>query len=138
MDLGPLQQAIYDRLTGVPAVNDAVVGIYTQTPQNAKSEDPAAFPFITIGSFAPKPMDTDGSNGISALVDVHLWSRSTSALTWRAISSAVYDALHKYTALNVVGAQVVDCLFETGAEIPDPDDITTHSIVSFRVTYFTS
>ena len=136
MDLGALQKAIYDRLTGVTAVNDAVVGIYSKVPQDGLSESDAAFPFITISGFAPRAMDTDGSNGISALVDVHIWSRSTSALAWRAISGAVYDALHKYTSLNIVGADVVDCLFETGAEVDDSDGKTTHSIVSFRVTYF--
>ena len=136
MIIDALQQAVYDRLVAVPAVNDAVVGIYTKAPQDPESEDNTAFPYITIGPITATPADTKGSDGIMALVDVHVWSRSQSALSWRGIGTDIYAALQKH-ALAVTGANVVDCRFDAEVDYQDPDDGRTwHMVLTFRVYYF--
>lgn len=129
-----LQQAIYDRLNGVTEITDAVTGIYTKVPQAAQSEDGSAFPFVTIGPFTPTPWNTDDTKGVTVLADVGVWSRSNSDLARRSISDDVYDALDRYQ-LSITGANTVDCLFENMVELDDPDGVTTHSILTFRITY---
>lgn len=135
MKSAALQQAIYDRLTGFPAVNDAVVGIYTTTPQAAESEDADAFPYITIDFANTAPFDTKTDDGANTLVDVHIWSRSRSSLTWRAISDGIYSALQKHE-LAVTGADLIECRFDASVEFDDPDGVTSHHVSTFRVTYF--
>lgn len=135
MKIAALQQAIYDRLSSVTAITDAVTGIYTSVPQAAESEDDSAFPYITLGPVAVSPDDSKTDSGAQALFDVHIWSRSTSALTWRAIADDVYDALQKYDALAVAGVTVVDCRFDSSAEFDDPDGKTRHQIGTYRITY---
>ena len=135
MKIAALQQAIYDRLNSVPAITDAVTGIYTSVPQSAQSEDDSAFPYITLGPVAVSPNDTKTDNGAQALFDVHIWSRSKSDLTWRAIADDVYDALQKYDALPVAGVTVIDCRFDGSAEFADPDGVTQHQVSTYRIAY---
>lgn len=130
-----LQQAIYDRLTAYVPISGTVTGVYTDVPQNADSADDTAFPYITIGFAANSPMDTKDSNGSNTLVDVHIWSRSPSALTWRAIADDVYDALQKHD-LVIAGANLIDCRFNSAVEYTDPDGVTKHHVSTFRITYF--
>lgn len=135
MRIADVQTAIYDRLTTYAPVNDAVTGIYTTVPQVAQSEDASAFPFITIGPASVTPDDTKTDNGAVTLFDVHIWSRSTSALTWRAIADDVYDALQKYDDLNVAGVNVIDCRFDGSAEFDDTDGVTKHQVGTYRIAY---
>lgn len=135
MKIAALQQAIYDRLNSVTAITDAVTGIYTFVPQVVDSEDDSAFPYITLGPVSVTPDDSKTDDGAQALFDVHIWSRSKSALTWRAIADDVYDALQKYDALAVAGVTVIDCRFDSSAEFDDPDGVTRHQIGTYRITY---
>lgn len=136
MKAAQLQQCIYDRLKAVAAVNDNVVGIYTKAPQAAQSEASSAFPFITIGPATSTPSDDKDQNAIQALVDVHIWSRSQSALAWRGLGDAVYDAL-QLADITVAGANVIECRFEDAVDFADPDDGRTwHYVLTFRVLYY--
>jgi hypothetical protein len=136
MRLSPLQQAIYDRLTAVSAITDAVTGVYTTAPQNVTPEDDSAFPYLTIGPIITTPSDDKDQNAVSALIDVHIWSRSQSALTWRAIGDDVYAALQRHD-LSVTNTNVIDCRFEDSTEFQDPDDLRTwHSVLTFRVLMY--
>lgn len=101
MKMDELQSAIYERLTGYAPVSSAVTGIYAEVPQSAQSESDADFPFITIGEASILANDTKTDNGIAALVDVHIYSRSTSPTTWKVIAGNVYNALQKYDGLNM-------------------------------------
>lgn len=136
MKTAALQQALYDRLSGFTALTDLVEAIYTRVPQASESEDDSVYPFVTIGPFNVTPFDTKIDNGGTVVVQVHIWSRGNSDLAWRAIEEQVYNALHKYTDLAVTGANLIDCLFESSTDTDDPDGLTTHVIMSFRVTYF--
>ena len=135
MKTAPVQQAVYDRLVSYPAVNDAVAGVYTEVPQSAWSEQSSDYPFITVNLASVTPDDTKTDNGATALIDVHVWSRSHSALTWRAIADNVYEALQKYDDLPVAGVNVIDCRFEGATESDDPDGVTHHQIGTYRVNY---
>lgn len=135
MKLAAVQQAVYTRLNSVTAITDAVTGIYTFVPQVVDSEDDSAFPYITLGPVSVTPDDSKTDDGAQAIFDVHIWSRSKSALTWRAIADDVYDALQKYDALAVAGVTVIDCRFDSSAEFDDPDGVSHHQIGTYRITY---
>lgn len=134
MNSAGLHQALYSRLANVTAVSSKVIGIYSEVPQAAQSEDDAAFPFITLGPHVFRPFDTDDDDGQQVAVQVHIWDRYTSELTRGALRDAVYDALHKFD-LSISGANTVDCLFETANGFDDPDGKTHHIVMQFRVTY---
>lgn len=129
-----LIQAIYTRLTTYAPVNSAVNGVYTYVPQDPESEDASAFPYITINGVSLTPDDSKTENGIIALFDIAVWSRSKSALTWRGIASDVYDALQKYD-LSVTGVNVIDCRFDASNEVQSPDGITNSHVTTIRVLY---
>lgn len=132
MKIAALQQAVYTRINS--QLGGSVVGVYSNVPQAAQSEDDSAFPFITIGPVTPTSWSTDDTPGITALVDVGVWTRSTSDLVRRGLADAVYDAMNRYQ-LPITGVNTVDCLFDNMVEFMDPDGVTTHSVVTFRVTY---
>ena len=134
MNTKQLQQALYTRLNS--QVGGSVVGIYTDVPQADDSELDSAYPFITIGPFVGSNDDTKDDNGVDVVAHVHIWSRSTSALTWRELHDDVFDALQDYRSLPVTGANVVNLLYEGSEDFPDPDGKTTHVVMRFRVSYF--
>lgn len=134
MNIKELQQALFTRVN--TQVGVSVQGVYTTVPQATESEDDSVFPYITIGPFSGAPEDTKDDNGAQVLADIHIWSRSPSALTWREIGDKVYDALQKYDALAVTGANVIDCRFDSSTDFDDPDGVTRHYVLTFRITYF--
>ena len=132
MNLGATHQAIFDRLNGYAALTAVVTGIYSDVPQAADSGDGSVFPFVTFNVPAVSDGSDKSADGTSNVVQVHLWSRTKSAIGRRAQSDLIYDALHKYD-LTVTGGNAYVCLFEGMAEFDDPDGRTKHAVLSFRV-----
>lgn len=137
MNSAALQQAVYDRLTGDATLMAMVVGVYTNPPQADDSADASAFPYLTLGPFVMTPYDTKDTDGQVALVDVHIWSRGTSDLAWRQIADRIYLTLQKHE-LTVSGTDVLDCRFDGQTDFDDPDGLTHHAVLTFRVLYFTN
>lgn len=133
MNLAELQQAIGDRLATFPAL--ASVAVYDVVPQPSDAGDDSEFPFIVIGPHNPLRSDDKGQDGLDVLTQVHLFDRGYSAISWLGIRDAVYDALHNH-GLTVSGANVYNCLFERAEDIGDPDGVTRHGVMFFRVQYF--
>lgn len=129
------QTAITDSLGTVPG-GYQTHAIYTDVPQVSQSEGTTEFPFITVTLATAMANDTKGTNGGNVLVDVHMWFRGHSSTARFALADAVYDALQKYDALSVTGANTVDCRYDSGASYKDPDGVTAHEVRTFRVTYF--
>lgn len=129
-----LHQAIYTRLAGYTALTSKVVGIYSQVPQPDDAQLDSAFPYVTLGPYFHTPFDTDDDDGQRVAAQIHIWDRSTTELTRAAIQDAIYDALHKFD-LVISGANTIDCLFESAVKMYDPDGKTSHSVLTFRITY---
>lgn len=136
MNLANLQQAVFTRLSNFVALTSQLAGdgIYARKPQDDASEATAPFPYITFSLPSALPWDTDDTDGAEVILRVHVWSRSQSMLVPQGIMDSVYDCLHKHQ-LVIAGANTVDCLFITSEFMDDPDGVTTHGIVDFRVTY---
>lgn len=123
-------QAFYTRLSA----QLSGVSVYTTVPQNVASEVETPFPFVHIGDIDTRPFDTDDTTGEIAVVQVHIYSRSKSQYERLGLAADVKAALNRYD-LPVTGANVIDCLFDHYTEMNDPDGVTSHGILFFRVTY---
>ncbi len=131
MNTAAIQTAIYNRLTSYAPVNDLVTGVFdSRAPQGT------AMPYVCIDTISTQRDETKTDSGGSALVTLHLWDESLSMLALRLIEKRVYECLHRFDMLTVAGCQVVDCLFEQGQSIGDPDGRTSHVVMTFRVRYF--
>ncbi len=137
--------AVVTRLSSVSAVTSLLgdvpgayqaSAIYTDVPQVLKSESDIHFPFITVSMVSETPNDTKTHNGATALIDVHIWTRGNSTNARQQICDAVYDALQKYDDLSLPGATTIDCRFEGASDIKDPDGVTAHAILTFRVDFY--
>lgn len=136
--------AIVTRLNAVSAVTTGLGtvpggyqtnAIYTDVPQDANSEDAARFPYISVSLADGSPNDTKDDNGGSVLVDVHLWTRAQSTTARLGKADEIYDALQLF-GLTVSGANVIECRFDSSQDLDDPDGITSHTVMTFRVRYF--
>lgn len=137
MNTTALQQAVYSRLAGFTDLTSKLgtSGILSRFPSPSEPEDTAAFPYVVIELPSLLPFDTKTSDGVEAIVGLHVFTRNNSDLVNRAVPDAVYDALHKY-ALTIAGAATVNCTFRNRVDnMPDPDGITAHSVVQFTITY---
>ena len=134
MDSAALHQSIYTRLAGFTALTSKVVGIYSRAPDPVNAGDNASFPYIVFNQASLAPFDTKSSDGASALVDVHAFTRTQSALVRLAIADEIYNALHKFD-LVIAGANTIAVGFENKVEFDDPDGKTIHTAMTFRVVY---
>lgn len=136
MNSAALQQAVYDRLDGFAALTTLLgtAGIRTRVTQPAEPEDTAPFPYVTFELPSITPFDTKTDNGGRAIIRCHVWSRSQSELTRRAVEDQLYAALHLYD-LPISGVSTMICRFDTKTEFDDPDGVTNHGIVDFVCVY---
>lgn len=127
----PIQQAIYTRLTN--AINSA--NIYDDVPDLPEGQPTANFPYITIGEDDILPWDTDDTLGGSALVVLHIWSRTQGKKETKEIMAEIYDALNRQAGnLSATGFRFVDCLHEFSTVVDQSDGVTRHGICRYRLT----
>lgn len=131
MNTAAMQTAIYSRLTSYSPVSSLVTGVY-----DARAPQSAVMPYICIDTIATQRDETKTDTGGTALITLHLWDESLSQLALRQIEQRVYECLHRFDTLSVSGCEIIDCLFEQGQNIGDPDGRTSHVIMTFRVRYF--
>jgi hypothetical protein len=126
----PLQQAIYDELTGNTALMAAVAGVFDKVAKGYNS-----FPYVTLGDNISTPNDTDTASGSFCTYTVHVWSRKAGKKESKEIMGLVYTALNR-AALSVTGYNAVDCIFSDGSTELDPDGKTYHGTQAFNITLF--
>jgi hypothetical protein len=121
MNQGNLQAAIYTRLD-----SQLTVPVYDHVPQDA------AFPYVTIGDDTSVQWDTDTNKGSTDTLTIHAWSRFAGRSQVKAIMKSIYSALHIYN-LDITGASTVLCQWEFGETFLDPDGVTRHGVMRFRI-----
>lgn len=128
-----LQSSVYAKLF---AANIAgVVAIYDNVKQVADPDNNDEFPFITLSEGSSQPWDTDTETGHDAIAQIHVWSRAQHSLEAKGIMDGIYDALHRAT-LTITGQSFVGCDYINRTEPQrDPDGITRHGIIEFKIVY---
>lgn len=157
-----LQQAIYDRLTEesgleidfqtnfatvrtitdgnlmamLSAAYDPFPAIFTDIPQAADAEDPAYFPFVTIGADVITPFDTKDALGGNALVQVDVWERAASMLDLKEVVDVIDGRLRRQ-ALSISGATHITTELESATFTRDQDGKTKRALLLYRVLWLT-
>lgn len=119
-----IQAAIYSRLTTYAPLTG--YSTYDHVPQNA------TFPYNVIGEGTATQWDTDDSVGSDATVTIHTWSRYRGRKEVKEIQKLIYDALHRYE-LPVAGSHTVTVEWEYTDTMLDPDGLTRHGVIRFRI-----
>jgi hypothetical protein len=124
-----LQKAIFK------ALNDGLdVPVYDSVPGNP------AFPYVTIGDDVSSDRSSKVESNQEFACTIHVWSRQRGRWETKQLIDAVDELLHDQTlAIEEVGSPgaapyVVTDVWRDGSQtFVDPDGLTMHGIVSYRV-----
>lgn len=129
-----LQNGVYNKLAADAPLNALVVGIYDNPTQVADPSDNTQFPFITVSDSIEREWDTDTEEGHTADLQIHIWSRAHHAIEAKQIADAVVNVLHRGT-ITIENHVLIGCDYMSRTVLRDPDGITRHGIVEFRIVY---
>lgn len=121
----PIQAAIYSKLT--PALA-GLAAVYDEYP----AKDTAAFPYVIIGEASSRAWRTASRHGEEVFCTIHTFSRYQGNAEANAIM-AVIDEEMAYQPLNLEGYMLVGCYFDDRRIMRDPDGLTRHGVVTYRL-----
>lgn len=124
--LGEIQKSVYAALTGDAALMTLIAGVFDGPP------DGQAFPYITLGEATEAPADTFAGRGNEATLTLHIWSQASSFGQALGILTRMNQVLDR-AALVVTGFVTVMCVYEFSQTVRDPDGVTRHVPVRYRV-----
>lgn len=123
-----LQKAVGARLAGFPAVTDLV------PPANIVDAHgrPARFPSVILGDGQEVAADlTFERRHVKVFVDLHVWDRSPSFTSTKAIAGAIRAALHG-ADLVLDEDRFLDLKHAGTRYLRDPDGQTAHAVVTIE------
>lgn len=123
------QEIVFARLNG-KLTGCAVFDTAPFLPEGAPD---TTFPYCLIGDATLSPWDTDDTLGADVTVTIHFWSRAKGFKQVKALMDEAYSLLHR-ASIAKVGYNVMDCLFEFGESMDDPDGATKHGVQRYRLT----
>lgn len=121
-----IQQAMYSRLTQDADLMNRINGVFDEVPQDQP------FPYVTIGEATSVPNRTFDRFGEDCTITLHIWSR------YKGFKEAaeILDEMNRILAdavFTVPGWETEGCYYEFSETIRDPDGITRHVPVRYRV-----
>lgn len=123
------QEIIFAKLNG----NLTGCAVFDTAPYQPEGAPNDAFPYCLIGDATISPFDTDDTLGGIVTVTIHFWSRAKGAKQVKGLMDEAYSLLHR-ASISKVGYNVLDCLFEFGESMDDPDGVTKHGVQRYRLT----
>lgn len=112
------------------AIYEAVAAIgyptYDDVPQVT------AYPYIVVGDDRSTPFDTDDSVGSETICTIHIWSQYRGRKEVKEIMRSVYHTLNRAN-LTITGGQLIECHAEFEESFLDPDGLTRHGVIRFRL-----
>lgn len=117
----PLQKAVYQRLSAALSCP-----VYDQVPEGADS------PYITLGDDTAVDWSTKIEAGQEFTVTLHAWSRYPGMKEAKELMGEIIEAMTA-SALELDGFTPVLLRFEYSDCRRDPDGITRHGVVRFRI-----
>lgn len=115
-----LQKAVFTRLS------DQAWKVYDDVPEGV------VFPYVTIGDDTTIAWDGDDWIGGNHTLTIHVWTRTAGRREGKQIMDAIDTRLNRF-ALTVGTANVLLCDAEFSDTFMDPDGITRHGVMRFRV-----
>jgi hypothetical protein len=121
MNQWEVQKAIFNKLdTGLD------IPTYDHVPQGA------TLPYVTIGEDTATSWDTDDSTGSESTLTIHVWTREAGRRDVKVIMNDIYGLLHRQR-FAIDGSILVDCFWEFAETFMDPDGVTRHGVLRFRI-----
>lgn len=117
-----IQRAVFARLT-----DQLTVPVFDDVPQGTPC------PYVVIGEDDSESWDTDDSLGLDTDITIHVWTEYSGRKQAKDIMAQIYAALNRYE-LAVNGMYTVDCICEYQDSFLDPDGVTRHGVIRFRLT----
>ena len=117
-------------LSPAKAVYDAVPeGIYNDPQQSTR------WPFVVLGESTEVPSDSHTSRADNDTIVIHVWSRYNGDKEVKQIGDALVTLLHHKTTewSPGTGWSLVYSKFELREHLRDPDGMTRHGVLRFRV-----
>lgn len=109
----------------VPAVASRV---HDRAPQDVQ------FPFLQIGDIQTVEDGADCIDATEVTVTLHVWSRAPGRAECRQIAGACRAALHEWLPdLSAQGFRCVEHMHRDTRTLGDPDGITSHGVLTFRL-----
>lgn len=136
-----VQKAVFEKLDATAAVTDQLAAhatevgkkaIYDEVPQSDAPESTVAFPYLVIGDTTEIAFDADDFDGREATVTIHTFSRYLGMKEAKSVMDAVKAALHNQP-LTISGELHLYTFWEFAEVLRDPDGITRHGILRFRL-----
>lgn len=124
--LRQLQTAIYQKLTGAPALMALVSGVFDEVPEDA------AYPYVSIGSILETPDDAHDGQGLNSFVTLHVWSKALGFAEAYDVFAALDSALDR-VPLAVAGFKDVSIVHVSHQSLKDPDPDLRHINAQYRV-----
>jgi hypothetical protein len=116
-----IQAAIFARVQAVGYPT------YDHVPQGVD------FPYVVVGDDTSTPWDTDTSIGSETTCTIHVWSRYRGRKECKEIMRTLYEALHR-ADFPIIGGALIECQAEFQESFLDPDGLTRHGVMRFRLT----
>lgn len=122
-----LQQAIHQKLAGLPAVLALLGGahIWDDVPRGA------SFPYVTFGITSEQDWSTGTEAGGEHILTLHIWSRAAGRHEVDAIADAIRLALHDQP-LALAGHRLVNLRQEYAEARRDAGKELYHGVIRLR------
>ncbi len=130
----PVEEELYTRLTGFTDLTD-LLSTTTSVYFVKKDGDQPGYPFVTYEFAATiqahHTMSLPAAFDTTDQLRVHVWAKTS--IVCRNVAAQVREALHNYSATAIVA-----CIFDTQADVLDPDEGIYHRVLDFDLTYTVS
>ena len=90
------------------------------------------YPFINIGDDTITDYSTKDLDGGEITMTLHIWSQYKGAKETKQIMDRLHEILHD-SSLSVSGFNLINSRFEFSDILRDPDGVTRHGVMRFRV-----
>jgi hypothetical protein len=124
--LAPIQQAVYDLLTGDTTLTGLVVGVFDEVPEGT------AYPYVTLGEAIEQPDGAHDRFGRQTVLTLHVWTNTRGFTDGEAIASRLISLLD-HQPLTIDGHHHVVTRYEFSQTLRDPEPHVRHIPIRFRV-----
>ena len=122
-----LQQSIFAALNNDNTLTSTLgAGVHDDVPSNV------AYPFVSIGEETVVEYGEKSSDGGAHTINIHVWSQYKGSKECKQIMDRIHDLLHD-SSLSVSGFNLINSRFEFSDILRDPDGVTRHGVMRFRV-----
>jgi hypothetical protein len=124
--LGPLQAALFQRLSSDTSVMALVTGVFDYVPEGI------AFPYIRIGEPTVTPFGTKTTQGEEVAVVIHVWSQYRGKAEAYNILNACLGATTR--PLQIAGFKLQNQELDQLQVFDDIDGMTRHGVLRIKFT----